>query len=92
MEELIGDPEGNPLSPRNRKRVEAEHRAEIFWKAAQYDEAIADRDRRQEAIDTALSALHSAAYVGGPTEREAWQAALQALEPFQTHRQCEAAP
>lgn len=41
-------------------------------------------DARQEAIDRALSALEGSAYVGGPSEREAWQTTLEALGPFRT--------
>lgn len=48
-----------------------------------------DSVRLQEAVDRAHSALTSSAYVGGPSEREAWQTALQALGEVATQHQGE---
>lgn len=33
----------------------------------------------QAAVDTAHAAMHGSEYVGGPSEREAWQTAMRAL-------------
>lgn len=45
----------------------------------------------QRAVDTACNALEASAYVGGPTEREAWQSALAALQEVKTqHKGTEA--
>ena len=38
----------------------------------------------QEAVDRAYGLLNSSAYVGGPSEREAWQGAMEALGPIAT--------
>jgi hypothetical protein len=38
----------------------------------------------QAAIDTALDAMYGSEYKGGPTVREAWRAAVEALGPFRT--------
>jgi hypothetical protein len=42
---------------------------------------------RQAAIDSAMLAMRGSEYVGGPTEREAWRAALTALGPYETQHQ-----
>lgn len=62
---------------------------EARYSLAQAQEALRER---QEGIDKALSALHSSAYVGGPTEREAWQTVLRELGPFGTQHQGAALP
>jgi Asp-tRNA(Asn)/Glu-tRNA(Gln) amidotransferase A subunit family amidase len=41
----------------------------------------------QSAVDRAYTALMSSAYVGGPSHREAWQTALDALWPVVTQQQ-----
>lgn len=46
--------------------------------------AVAERDERQDAIDTALSWLHGSAYVGGPSERDAFRKVIEVLAPFET--------
>lgn len=41
-------------------------------------------EERQAAIDEALSWMRGSEYVGGPSERDAWQAALRVLGPLET--------
>ena len=43
-----------------------------------------ERDDLQAAIDKAMSALYGSQYVGGPSEREAWQTVVEAIGPFET--------
>lgn len=43
------------------------------------DEAQAEVERLQAAVDTAHGAWTNSQYVGGPTEREAYQIAMDAL-------------
>lgn len=42
-------------------------------------DALAENARLQAAIDEAHNAMNASAYVGGPSEREAWQTAMRAL-------------
>lgn len=55
---------------------------------ASYRRRVAALEERccelQEGVDTAYSALSSSAYVGGPTEREAFRVASNALGPLAT--------
>jgi hypothetical protein len=59
------------------KRVEYVRTDEV----AELREAL---EQRQAAIDRACSLMKSSAYVGGPSEREAWRGAMEALGPYET--------
>lgn len=67
------------------------HRHVKIYSAEDMAAADAARDQwrnrcldRQAAIDRAMAALEGSQYVGGPTEREAYQTAVHALGPFRT--------
>lgn len=75
-----------------------------LYTAADMEEADAARDQllqsamhwralaeeRQHAIDMALSFLHGSQYVGGPSEKEAWDRVWELLGPFQTEQKGQA--
>jgi hypothetical protein len=54
--------------------------------------AVEDVERLQAAVDKAYGAMNSSAYVGGPSEREAWQTALAALGEVVTQHTAQADP
>jgi hypothetical protein len=54
--------------------------------------AVEDVERLQAAVDKAYGAMNSSAYVGGPSEREAWQTALTALGEVVTQHTGQADP
>src|SRR5207248_7407170 len=74
---------GWPYSDREKK-----WRATMASEARSYHE-VEDRLRAeceglQAAVDRAANVMHESAYVGGPSEREAWKEALLALERVAT--------
>ena len=57
--------------------------------AAALEAVTAERDRLQKAVDRAHGALDSSAHVGGPSEREAWRTAVEALGALVTQHQAQ---
>ena len=49
-------------------------------------------EERQHAIDMALSFLHGSQYVGGPSEKEAWDHVWELLGPLRTEHKGQGAP
>lgn len=75
---------------------EADAQAKAEWESNR-DGALAEIgrlnrevDRLQRAVDKAHGALDASAYVGGPSQREAWQQAMAALGEVVTEHQAEA--
>jgi hypothetical protein len=52
---------------------------ETPYQPGRLEELLAEIERLQGAINTAYVALRASAYVGGPSEREAWRTAVDAL-------------
>ena len=70
----------NADSPSHSMQGRANAWASLGGKAVELArEAISDTEKLQTAVDKAYSALTSSAYVGGPSEREAFRIALDAL-------------
>lgn len=67
------------------RRTRESHRGMVEELAEARAVIVAEQEEAMQAgVDKALSLMHGSAYVGGPSEREAWRGVLDALGPFET--------